>query len=135
MVQRNGGEIFKRTMVTSAFNGHFLHLLLYTRETLSSRSSTRRADTWKGKRWSEIVFTLHGFSNGKTIWKHNRPSKAKKESLESFGTIIPHGNELLVAGGDVLTGHDFSTAERDCGAGELGTPIIKNNGGDWFPLL
>jgi len=44
--------------------------------------------------------------NGKTVWKHNRPSIAKMESLESFGTIIPHKNQLLIAGGDVLTGHD-----------------------------
>tara|TARA_B110000008_G_scaffold111565_2_gene114518 strand:- start:10 stop:1353 length:1344 start_codon:yes stop_codon:yes gene_type:complete len=44
--------------------------------------------------------------NGKTVWKHNRPSVAKMESLESFGTIIPHDNQLLIAGGDVITGHD-----------------------------
>ncbi len=44
--------------------------------------------------------------NGNTIWKHNRPSVAKMESLESFGTVIPHKNQLLIAGGDVLTGHD-----------------------------
>ncbi len=43
---------------------------------------------------------------GETIWKHVRPSKAKKESLESFGTIIPYQNQLILAGGDVLTGHD-----------------------------
>ena len=58
-----------------------------------------------------------------------RPSNARKESLESFGTIIPHGNQLLVAGGDVLTGHDFQSG-KNCGAGEHGTRIIKNNGGD-----
>jgi outer membrane protein assembly factor BamB len=45
-------------------------------------------------------------ASGNTLWKHDRPSNAKKESLESFGTIIPHGEELLVAGGDVLTGHN-----------------------------
>ena len=28
------------------------------------------------------------------------------ESLESFGTVIPYKNQLLIAGGDVLTGHD-----------------------------
>ena len=44
--------------------------------------------------------------DGTTIWKHDRPSEAKKESLESFGTIIPHREQLVVAGGDVLTGHD-----------------------------
>jgi len=45
-------------------------------------------------------------STGKTIWQHVRPSKANKESLESFATIIPHNGQLIVAGGDVLTGHD-----------------------------
>ncbi|HAW97068.1 MAG TPA: hypothetical protein DCX67_00890 [Opitutae bacterium] len=45
-------------------------------------------------------------STGKTIWQHVRPSKANKESLESFATIIPHNGQLIVAGGDVLTGHE-----------------------------
>ena len=45
-------------------------------------------------------------STGKTVWQHNRSSLAQKESLESFGTIIPHNKQLLVAGGDVLTAHD-----------------------------
>ncbi|MDG1138767.1 MAG: PQQ-binding-like beta-propeller repeat protein [Opitutales bacterium] len=44
--------------------------------------------------------------NGKTIWKVIRPSSAKKESLEAFGTIIPVNGQLVIAGGDVLTGHD-----------------------------
>ena len=44
--------------------------------------------------------------DGKTIWRHIRPSKAKKESLESFGTIIPYQNQLIIAGGDALTGHN-----------------------------
>ena len=34
------------------------------------------------------------------------PGEANKESLESFGTIILHNGELLIAGGDVLTGHN-----------------------------
>ena len=50
--------------------------------------------------------------NGKTLWKHIRPSDANKESLESFGTIIPHNGELLIAGGDVLTGHDPETGKE-----------------------
>ena len=49
---------------------------------------------------------------GKTLWEHNRPSDANKESLESFGTIIPHKGQLLVAGGDVLTGHDPATGKE-----------------------
>ena len=50
--------------------------------------------------------------DGKTIWKHIRPSDAQKESLESFGTIIPYENELLVAGGDVLSSHDPITGKE-----------------------
>ena len=45
--------------------------------------------------------------NGKTFGSTTDHLMPRKESLESFGTIIPHGNQLLVAGGDVLTGHDF----------------------------
>ncbi len=51
-------------------------------------------------------------TNGKTLWEHARPSKANKESLESFGTIIPHDGQLIVAGGDVLTGHDPATGKE-----------------------
>ena len=50
--------------------------------------------------------------NGETLWKHIRPSEANKESLESFGTIIPHNGELVIAGGDVLTGHDPLTGKE-----------------------
>jgi len=50
--------------------------------------------------------------SGKTLWKHIRPSDANKESLESFGTIIPSNGELLIAGGDVLTGHDPETGRE-----------------------
>ena len=32
---------------------------LHEGKLLSPRSSKRRTGTWKGKRWSEIVFTLH----------------------------------------------------------------------------
>ena len=49
---------------------------------------------------------------GKTLWKKNRDSSARKESLESFGTIIPHKGQLLVAGGDVLTGHDPKSGDE-----------------------
>ena len=32
--------------------------------------------------------------------------ECKKRVFRSFGTIIPYKDELLVAGGDVLTGHN-----------------------------
>ncbi|MEE2886143.1 MAG: PQQ-binding-like beta-propeller repeat protein [Planctomycetota bacterium] len=47
---------------------------------------------------------------GKTLYKHVRPSPARMESLESYTTAIPWDaqgrKELLLVGGDVLTGHD-----------------------------
>ena len=52
-------------------------------------------------------------STGKTLWRHIRPSDAVVESRESHTTPIPWLHEgrgqLLVAGGDALTGHDPAT--------------------------
>jgi outer membrane protein assembly factor BamB len=49
-------------------------------------------------------------ASGKTLWKHIRPSKAVAESLEAFTTPVPvrvgSKAEILIAGGDCLTGHD-----------------------------
>jgi outer membrane protein assembly factor BamB len=47
---------------------------------------------------------------GKELWKQLRPCEARAESREAFSTPIPftHGGraEILVAGGDTITGHD-----------------------------
>ncbi len=55
--------------------------------------------------------------SGKTIYRHVRPSPAKMESRESYTTLIPWVDgdgrkQLLLAGGDVLTGHDPKTGEE-----------------------
>lgn len=51
--------------------------------------------------------------SGKELFRNVRPSKARDESLESFNTPMPYEHngrkELLVAGGDALTGHDLKT--------------------------
>lgn len=53
---------------------------------------------------------------GKDLWRHVRPSEAVAESREAFTTPIPfeHGgrSELLVAGGDCITGHDPATGKE-----------------------
>lgn len=53
---------------------------------------------------------------GETIYRHVRPSPARRESLESYATPIPvrHADreELLVVGGDVITGHDPATGRE-----------------------
>lgn len=49
-------------------------------------------------------------ATGKTKWQHIRPSDAVQESKEAFSTPIPilhEGRpELVISGGDALTGHD-----------------------------
>jgi outer membrane protein assembly factor BamB len=53
---------------------------------------------------------------GKELWKHVRPSDAVAESLEAYSTPIPykHGGktELLILGGDCITGHDPDTGKE-----------------------
>jgi len=47
---------------------------------------------------------------GGQLWKVYRPAKARSESLEAFSTPIPFSHdgrdEILIVGGDCLTGHD-----------------------------
>jgi outer membrane protein assembly factor BamB len=49
-------------------------------------------------------------ATGKTLWQHVRPSDAYMESREAFSSPIPFQHqgrpEILVVGGDCLTGHD-----------------------------
>ncbi|HWN93699.1 MAG TPA: PQQ-binding-like beta-propeller repeat protein [Methylomirabilota bacterium] len=53
---------------------------------------------------------------GKELWKHVRPSEAVAESLEAFSTPIPYSHngrrELLVVGGDCITGHDPASGKE-----------------------
>ena len=55
-------------------------------------------------------------ATGKTLWRHVRPSDAVAESLEAFSTPVPFEaegrKEILLAGGDCLTGHDPETGRE-----------------------
>ena len=55
-------------------------------------------------------------NTGETLWRQIRPSKARQESREAYSTPIPFsfkGNkQLLIAGGDALTGHDLETGKE-----------------------
>ena len=66
----------------------------------------------RGKDGAKSFILCMDPKNGKTIWQHHRPSNAEKESLESFGTIIPNGDQLIIAGGDVLTGHNAQSGKE-----------------------
>ncbi|MHC4407335.1 MAG: outer membrane protein assembly factor BamB family protein [Planctomycetota bacterium] len=53
---------------------------------------------------------------GKTLWRQIRPSDAVAESREAFSTPIPFSHdgrrELLISGGDAITGHDLETGKE-----------------------
>jgi outer membrane protein assembly factor BamB len=53
---------------------------------------------------------------GETLWRHVRPCEAVAESREAFTTPLPFEHagrkELIVAGGDDLTGHDLATGKE-----------------------
>jgi outer membrane protein assembly factor BamB len=55
-------------------------------------------------------------ASGKELFRVPRPSPAKMESLESYSTAIPFEagarKELLVVGGDVITGHDLASGKE-----------------------
>lgn len=55
-------------------------------------------------------------ATGKNLWKHVRPSDAVAESREAFTSPVPFNgagrDEILVVGGDCLTGHDAATGKE-----------------------
>ncbi len=72
---------------------------------------------------------LHGFftddpsyllkingADGKTVWKVERPTRARNESPDSYTTpaLLKYGTttEIVVTGGDVVTGHDPATGRE-----------------------
>ncbi len=74
-------------------------------------------------------------ATGKTLWKQVRPSNARMESLESYATPTPAVGadgkaQLLVVGGNCVTGHDPAT----------GAELWRGNGlnpkdGEWMRIV
>jgi len=64
----------------------------------------------RGREDGESFLVAFDPMTGNELFKHVRPSNAKAESLEAFSTPIPFSHngrdEILVVGGDCLTGHD-----------------------------
>lgn len=52
-------------------------------------------------------------TNGKTVWKVERPTKAERESPDAYTTpaLLRHAGklEIVITGADVVTGHDLKT--------------------------
>lgn len=61
--------------------------------------------------------------NGKTIWKVERPTDAQRESPDSYSTpaVLRYGKtvEIVVSGGDYVTGHDPKDGKELWRAGGL----------------
>jgi outer membrane protein assembly factor BamB len=55
-------------------------------------------------------------ATGKDLWRHVRPSDADDESLEAYTTPMPYERggrtEIVLVGGDYLTGHDPATGRE-----------------------
>ena len=53
---------------------------------------------------------------GKELWRHVRPSEARQEGFEAYSTPLPlryeGRDELVVVGGDCITGHAPATGEE-----------------------
>lgn len=69
----------------------------------------------KGKVGGESYLLCLDLS-GKTLWRHVRSTEAQAESREAFSTPVPHQVDgkwqLLIAGGDMLSGHEPATGEE-----------------------
>lgn len=77
----------------------------------------RDREVWgRGKDGSESFLLALDPATGKQLWRVVRPSPARMESREAFTTPIPFTHqgrkEILLAGGDILTGHDAATGKE-----------------------
>ena len=68
-----------------------------------------------GKDMASYVLALDP-ATGKDLWKVVRPSDAVAESLEGFSSPVTHDvngqRQLLIVGGDCITGHDAATGKE-----------------------
>lgn len=69
-----------------------------------------------GKEGAESFLLGLDVATGETRYRTVRPAPAQRESLESYATAIPYESagrkELLIVGGDVITGHVPGTGEE-----------------------
>lgn len=70
---------------------------------------------------------------GKDLWRHVRKTDSTKESNESYATPIPYsgpdGPELVVVGGDHVSGHRFDDG------GEIWRARLYEKRDDWYRIV
>lgn len=113
-----GQELWKRSITADygdfAFQWTFASTPLLHNGKLYVQVLQRNAAVHgRGKEDAESYLLALDPATGKTLWRHVRPSEAVAESLEAFSTPIPFTHqgrtELLISGGDCLTGHNPET--------------------------
>jgi outer membrane protein assembly factor BamB len=71
---------------------------------------------------------------GKDLWRHVRKTEALAESMESYATPLPYEGksrkEIIIVGGDCVTGHDPKTGEEFWRCGSLNA---KNS--QWWRIV
>lgn len=64
---------------------------------------------------ASYLLALHP-ATGKELWRVTRETKAQMESREAYSTPMPHTingkTQLIIAGGDIVTGHDPATGKE-----------------------
>jgi outer membrane protein assembly factor BamB len=82
-----------------------------------------------GKDMSSYILALDP-ATGKDLWKVIRPSDAQAETLESFASPVTYTHngkrELLIIGGDCITGHDADTGKELWRWGNWNPDLNKN---------
>ncbi len=70
----------------------------------------------RGRRGGESYLLAMDPETGRDLWRHVRPSDARAESLEAFSSPVPYTwegrTEILIAGGDCISGHDPETGRE-----------------------
>jgi outer membrane protein assembly factor BamB len=70
----------------------------------------------RGKPGAESYLLCLDPATGKTLWRHVRPTEAQAESREAFSTPMPYqvngAWQILIAGGDMLSGHDPASGKE-----------------------
>jgi outer membrane protein assembly factor BamB len=112
-----GNFAFQWTFSASpTFYGGKLYLEVLQRDTpVNGRGRGGNAGGGETKPIESFLLALDP-ANGNTLWRQVRPSDAVQESHEAYTTPIPFEyngrKEIILAGGDCLTGHDPETGKE-----------------------
>jgi outer membrane protein assembly factor BamB len=127
----SGKKLWNRSLAKE--HGKFAHMWLYGASPLLyknklyiqvlQRDPPTYAHSLDDKENRESFLLCVDPKTGKDLWRHVRKTDALAESMESYATPIPYEgkkrSEIIVVGGDYVTGHDPETGKEFWRAGSL----------------